>query len=279
MPRRLWSALILFVGTLGSARGQASLNGDVNITGTAGVFYLDFDVSQPCPRGTTSEPGRALICGNSNSVTLSINGAPPFLLQPGGPAGPMGPSGPPGLTGADGPAGPTGLQGPPGSSAVTDYAVITRASHTAPASNTWALPGAITELFDQVVRVQADLTTSTCARVYTQIGENYGPPGAVVFFQYSSDGGTNWYRLTQDASLTSSGAHVSLWWAIPNAAKSDVLLRAVSSNGINTNVDIEAVHLQVNACENTSAYRPSQSRMRIAAGRPRFTPAGRGEVK
>jgi hypothetical protein len=249
------------------------------MNGAPGVFYLDFDVSQPCPIGSTSSPGRALLCGNSNTVTISVNGAPPFALQPGGAVGAMGPAGPPGPAGPEGPPGPTGPAGPTGSSAATDYAVITLRGRTMPGSNTWVLPGATTELFDQIVRVQADLSTSSCARVYAQIGENYGPPGAVIFFQYSIDGGANWYRLTQDASLSASGAHVSVWGSIPNPAKKDVLMRVVSFNGVNTNVDIESVHLQVNACENTHSFVPSRSAMRVAPGRQRVAPPRNGEVK
>ncbi|MBZ5599839.1 MAG: hypothetical protein LAN83_16120, partial [Acidobacteriia bacterium] len=62
---------------------------------------MDFDISAACPGGTTSAAGKATICGNNNTVTVSINGQPAFALQPGqpGPIGPQGPAGPAGATG------------------------------------------------------------------------------------------------------------------------------------------------------------------------------------
>lgn len=276
MRRCLWGVVLIYL-CCGRSPAQTNLQGNVNITGNPGVFLLDFDISQPCPVATTSAPGRALLCGNSNTVTLSVNGAPAFVLAPGGQQGPMGPIGPMGLQGPAGPPGPagaTGPQGAPGSSASTDYAVVINGGPSSNLSNTWALPGAVTELFNQLVRVQADLTSASCARVYTQIGDNYGPVGAAIYFQYSLDGGTTWYRLTPDAALGAPGPRVSVWGNIPTAAKTDVLIRAVSANGINTNVDILAVHLQLNACENTQSYGLSRNGVRIAPGNRRVSRAG-----
>lgn len=107
------------------------------------------------------------------------------------------------------------------------------------------MPGVITELFGSVVRVQVDLTKATQARVYAQIGNSFGALGSVIFCQFSVDGGNTWNALTNNAAVSSMGAHVSAWTKIPAAARQDVLVRAVSDNGTNAIVDIEAVHLQV----------------------------------
>jgi hypothetical protein len=289
--------LILLVAGLGVASGQTTLNGDVNITGMPGVFYLDFDISQPCPVATTSSPGRALLCGNGNSVVLSVNGEQPFTLQGGtqpGPQGPPGqaasvtvgtvttlPSGSAATVTNSGtanaavfnfgiPEGGSGNSSTPSASFLTaDYALVTHGLGPEGPS-LWALPGAVTELFGDLVRVQADLTGAGCARLYAQIGENYGPVGAVMYFQFSLDGGVTWDRLTQNADISTSGAHVSVWKQVPGAARHDVLVRAVADNGINTNVEIKAVHLQVGACLGTTLR--SQSAMRPSPGQPRIEP-------
>lgn len=298
MQRNFWYALILFANAAGVMCGQTTLNGDLTITGMPGVFYLDFDISQPCPVSTTSRPGRALLCGNSNSVVLSVNGEQAFTLQPGAQPGPQGPAGqaatiavgtvstlPPGSSATvtnSGtanaavfnfgiPEGGSGNSSTPSPSVLTaDYALVTHG--LGPEGPTlWALPGALTELFGDLVRVQADLTGAGCTRLYTQIGENYGPVGAVMYFQFSLDGGVTWNRLTQDADISTSGAHVSGWRQVPSAARHDVLVRAVGDNGTNTNVDIKAVHLQVSACSGTPPR--WQSAMRPSPGQPRIEPA------
>ena len=107
------------------------------------------------------------------------------------------------------------------------------------------MPGALTELFGDTVRVQADLSNSTQLRVYIQIGAQYGPVGSIVYCQYSVDGGTTWSALTRSALVSSTGAHVSAWSGVPSAAKYDVLVRAVSKNGSGGYLDIKGVHLQV----------------------------------
>jgi hypothetical protein len=228
---------------------------------------------------------------------LSVNGADAFTLQPGGASGVEGPPGQPATislgTVVTLPAGsaatvtnsgtsnaavfnfgiPEGAQGIPGvpggaSAAVlsTDYALLTHGP-TSEGPNPWLLPGAVTELLGGIVRVQVDLSAAGCARLYTQIGENYGPVGSVMYFEYSTDGGLTWDRLTQDADISGKGPHVSPWGKVPSMAKRDVLVRAVADNGTNTGVDVEAVHLQVNACVVTSS--PSRSGLRISPGRPR----------
>lgn len=152
----------------------------------------------------------------------------------------MGPAGQAGPTGATGPQGPAGLVAAP-----LDYALVTHAALTISGSQTWAMPVNLTELFGEIVRVQVDLTNATQIRAYTQIGSNYGPSGAVVYCQYSVDGGTTWKALTNFASANSTGAHVSVWATVPSGAKQDVLVRAVSKYGDGSDVDIEAFHLQV----------------------------------
>jgi len=107
------------------------------------------------------------------------------------------------------------------------------------------MPGVLTELFGNIVRAQIDLTRATQARVYAQIGNNFAAPGAIIFFQFSLDGGATWSTLTGSAAASAMGANLSGWTKIPGSAKQDVLVRAVSNNGTNGNVDIEAVHLQV----------------------------------
>jgi hypothetical protein len=107
------------------------------------------------------------------------------------------------------------------------------------------MPSSATELFNDVVRVQADLTNASQVRVFAQIGDNYGPSGSIVFCQYSIDGGNSWRPLTTAATASAKGAQVSTWSSIPTGAKQDVLVRAVSNHGNNTDVDIQAFHLQV----------------------------------
>ena len=107
------------------------------------------------------------------------------------------------------------------------------------------MPANLNELFGETVRVQVDLTSASQVRAYAQIGSNYGPSGAIVYCQYSVDGGTTWKGLTSSASASSTGAHVSTWATVPSGAKQDVLVRAVSKNGNSSDVDIEAFHLQV----------------------------------
>jgi len=299
----LAAAIISFSFT--TAHAQSTLVSPVNVNGTAGQFRMDFDVSGACSGGTTSAAGRATICGNNNTVTVSVNGSPAFTLAPGqpgpigpqgpagpagaagpqgatgpagakgstgatgpqgpigpagavgpigpaGPAGAPGPQGPVGATGAMGPQGPAGLtgatgpQGPAGVvAAPIDYALVTHASLSVSNSQTWAMPANLTELFGDTVRVQVDLTSASLVRVYTQIGSNYGPSNAIVYCQYSTDGGTTWRTLTNSASVASTGSHISTWVTVPSGANQDVLVRAVSKHGNGSDVDIEAFHLQV----------------------------------
>jgi len=103
----------------------------------------------------------------------------------------------------------------------------------------------LTELFGEIVRVQVDLTNASQVRVYTQIGDNYGPPDSIIYCQYSLDGGTTWAALTDAAVITSTGPHVAVWMPVPSGARRDVLVRPVSIHGIDGDVDIEAAHLQV----------------------------------
>jgi len=121
--RRLLILLVISTISYGSsAFAQSTLPAPVQVNGSAGQFRMDFDISAACPGGTTSAPGMATLCGNSNTVTLSVNGASAFVLQPGqpGPTGPMGPQGPAGAAGAtgangaQGPTGPIGATGPTG---------------------------------------------------------------------------------------------------------------------------------------------------------------------
>jgi len=306
--RRLLTLLAIATISLSAAHAQSTLVSPVNVNGTAGQFRMDFDISAPCTGGTTSAAGRATICGNNNTVTVSVNGAPAFTLAPGqaGPMGPIGPQGPAGAagpqgvagptgptgakgatgaTGPQGPIGPTGAtgpigpagaaglpgtqgpagaqgamgpQGPAGPTGATgsqgpagvvaapiDYALVTHAGLSVSGSQTWAMPANLNELFGDTVRVQVDLTSASQVRVYGQIGSNYGPAGAILYCQYSTDGGTTWKVLTNSAAANSTGAHVSTWATVPSGAKQDLLVRAVSKYGNGSDVDIEAFHLQV----------------------------------
>lgn len=272
---------------------------------------MDFDISGACAGGTTSAAGTATLCGNQNTVTLSVNGAPAFVLQPGmpgpagpqgpqgpvgptgakgatgatGPAGPQGATGPKGATGATGPAGPqggTGPQGPTGAKGATgatgpagpqgsigpagpqgpagptgpqgptgivaaplDYALVTHQGTPVTGTQSWIMPGTQAELFGDTVRVQVDLTNASQVRLYVQTGDNYGPSGAVIYCQYSTNSGSTWHTLTSNAAVSSKGAQLAAWASVPSGAKQDVLVRAVSNYGNNSDVDIEAVHLQV----------------------------------
>lgn len=281
------SALWLPVGS----QGQTNLQAPVQVDGTPGQFRMDFDITGACLGGTTSAAGKATICGNNNTVTVSVNGQPAFALQPGqpgpigpqgpagsvgptgpqgatgnpgpvgpagpaGPAGPVGPTGPQGNTGDTGPAGPSGpagpqgepgLQGPPGPPGPVipvDYALVAHPTVAATNAPGWAMPGAVTELFNDLVRVQADLSNASQVRIYAEIGNQFGPIGSIIFSQFSTDGGQTWASLTASASASSTGSHVSPWISVSSQAKKDVLVRAVAQNGISLPVDIKAVHLQ-----------------------------------
>lgn len=290
---------------------QTTLQSPVVTTGaTTGQFRWDFGISAPCPGGPVSVPGQATICGNSNSVTVSVNGGTPFVLGPGqpGPAAsvvvgstitgapgtaalvtnsgtssnailnfriPAGAPGPQGPRGADstvpGPSGPAatiaiGTVSRGTKAAVTnsgsstdavldfvlpqaalplDYALVVRGSRTPASTIYWNMPDFVSELFNDVVRVQLDLTNAMQTRAYLEIGPQHGPSGSVVFCQFSLDGGQSWSQLTNGASAASPGSHVSTWAAVPVKANGDVLVRAVSQNGGGDHVDIKAFHLQV----------------------------------
>ncbi len=279
-PRLL---ILLAIATTSAASAQSTLQSPVQVQGPAGQFRMDFGISAPCSGGTTSAVGMATFCGNNDTVTVSINGSPAFVLQPGqpGPTGPMGPQGSAGPTGPRGPAGPSvagppgpqgvagppgaqaepgpsgppgpqgpdgppGSQGPPGIlAAPIDYAMVTQAGHNSAGSPSWFIPSARGELFGQSARVQIDLSNSSQTRVYVQIGGAYGPLGSSIYCQYSLDGGTSWHSLTAPAPVSSGGAQLSPWVLVPAAAKQDVLVRAVSQYGSDGFIDIEAVHLQV----------------------------------
>jgi hypothetical protein len=107
------------------------------------------------------------------------------------------------------------------------------------------MPSNTTELFGSTVRVQTDLTNASQVRVYAQLGSNLGPSGAILYCQYSLDGGTTWHSLTTSADASASGAQLSTWADVPDAAKVDLLVRAVGKHGNNSDVDIDAFHLQV----------------------------------
>jgi hypothetical protein len=240
---------------------QTTIQSPLQVVGKAGEFRMKFGISDKCS-DPTSTPGTATLCGNNGTVVLSINGASPFALQPvPPPVVEIGPPGPPGQTGA------TGSQGPPGLPGVIpapiDYALVTHPGMTYAGSISWTMPGGVSELFGGIVRAQADLRSATQARVYVEIGSNYEAIGSVFYLEYAVPGFSKmergprswtmpldptsqmWFRLTQDADVSSEGSHVSKWATIPSLAKGDVVVRAVSSNGTNGKIDILAVHLQV----------------------------------
>ncbi|MBZ5600472.1 MAG: hypothetical protein LAN83_19390 [Acidobacteriia bacterium] len=125
-----------------------------------------------------------------------------------------------------------------------DYALVVHPTVTATNAQGWAMPGALTELFNDVVRVQADLTKASQVRLYAEVGNQFGPVGSLIFSQFSTDGGQTWASLTASAPVSSTGSHVSPWVNVPSLAKKDVIIRAVAQNGISLPVDIKAVHLQ-----------------------------------
>jgi hypothetical protein len=90
-----------------------------------------------------------------------------------------------------------------------------------------------------------DLTNASQVRAYAQIGASSGPAGAIVYCQYSIDGGTTWHVLTTSADASTSGAEFSTWSPVPAGATQDVLVRAVGKHGNNSDVDIDGFHLQV----------------------------------
>ena len=297
-----------------SVSAQTTLQSPVVTTGAAnGQFRWDFGISAPCPGGTVSAPGQATICGNSNSVTVSINGGTPFILGPGQPGaaativvggtvtgapgtaavvtnsgtssnailnfripqGAAGPPGPQGPKGADstvpGPSGPAatitiGTVSRGSKASVTnsgtsndaildfvlpeaalpvDYPLVVRGSRTPASTIYWNMPDPVSELFNDIVRVQLDLTNAMQTRAYLELGQQHGPSASLAFCQYSPDGGQTWNQLTNAASAGSPGSHVSAWAAVPANAKTDVLVRAVSQNGGGNRVDIKGFHLQI----------------------------------
>jgi hypothetical protein len=125
-----------------------------------------------------------------------------------------------------------------------DYALVAHPDAPDSTGQGWAMPGAVTELFNDIVRVQADLTNATQVRIWAVIGSQIGPVGSVIFSQFSTDGGQTWASLTSKASTSSAGLHLSSWANLNSGARKDVLIRAVAQNGIGLPVDIKAVHVQ-----------------------------------
>lgn len=125
-----------------------------------------------------------------------------------------------------------------------DYPLVVRNSRTPANTILWQMPLSLSELFQDTVRIQADLSHVSKVRMYTEIGsDDPGPSGSEFFCQYSTDGEKTWSTLTLPASLN-AGANVSEWQPIPVNAVGDVVIRAVSQGGTGSKVDIKAVHLQ-----------------------------------
>lgn len=244
MPRFI-VYLILITASTSTSWCQTTLNGPISIKGQTGTLRLAFPISGSCPNGATSTPGTAILCGHDNSVTLSINGGLPFILGPAQPslttAAQKDSQGETGSTGSRGP------MGPPGQTVVpVDYAMVTPVGQKLPdADPGWTMPGGLTELFENGVRLEVDLSRASQARIFVQLGAYIGSPGAVIYVQFSLDGGQTWNRLTPSAAIDSGTVSVSAWGDIPSQAKCDLLVRAVSDKGTNGRVNIEALHLQI----------------------------------
>lgn len=220
--------------------GQPGPAGPVGPAGAAGAQGLVGPQGPVGPTGAVGPQGSRGPAGPSGATGQAGS------VGPVGPEGPQGQAGQSGPQGPIGPAGPQGIQGIPGvAAAPIDYTLVGHPGLVSSGTQSWVMPNAVTELFGDVVRVQADLSAAARARVYVQIGNSFGAPGTIVFCEYSLDGGNSWHSLTKAASVSSTGANVSPWTMIPALGKADVLVRAVSSNGTNSSVDVEAVHLQV----------------------------------
>lgn len=113
-----------------------------------------------------------------------------------------------------------------GSAGIRDF-IVWMSSGTLALSNT---PSGITEIAS-TFRLRVDLTGLTDARALCRVA-TVGSAGTVLFFQYSTDGGTVWNTLTPSVSISALATPaVSAWGAIPAAAKADVLIRTVTQGG------------------------------------------------
>lgn len=94
------------------------------------------------------------------------------------------------------------------------------------------IAAAFTEAFGGSNRRQgANLLGRKRARAISGGGVN-GNAGAVMEVQYSTDGGTNFATLCSVSIASHTATNVpGAWTAIPDAAKTDVILRAGTSGG------------------------------------------------
>jgi hypothetical protein len=215
---------------------------------------------------TTGQPGTAASVSNSGTSSAAVLN---FVI----PAGVAGQNGPPGqegqsatvqigtvTTGAPGSQAaitnsgtpsaavfnftiPQGLVGP---TIPVDIVLIARSARVQGLDNYWQFPDAETELLDDIVRADVDLTHASQTRLYAEIGGNQpGPPGSVFYAEYSLDGGQTWNVLTGSADVSATGSRVSDWVPVPAEATVDVVVRAVASGGTGGAICIKSVHLQV----------------------------------
>ena len=108
------------------------------------------------------------------------------------------------------------------------------AFHANTAGLTWTTqPAGIAELVASVCRHQVDLTGYNQCRISAYIATS-GFAGSILFMQYSTDGGTNWFSLSGTIPITQAQVQVSAWAAIPAGAVKDVLVRIAGSGGDGT---------------------------------------------
>lgn len=101
-------------------------------------------------------------------------------------------------------------------------------------STIWtAMPAAVTEFMGSTIRrFYSNLSGFTNIEAWTMLAVP-GVAGSVVRFQYTLDfsGATGWTDLSTNISLTSAGVPRSTVAAIPEAAKTSVLIRIVGELG------------------------------------------------
>jgi len=211
------------------------LQSPVKVNGVVpGQFRAEIPIFGSCPGNTTSAPGQLLLCSNNNSLLISINGEPPFLLQAPRVVLPQ----------------PQQVQLPsPASTTPTDYALTMQSSRGKEEVGDdrqliqQESAGVPPPRWDDSRWLQADLTNATVARVFVDLGKHHTPAGSTVFIQYSADGGQRW-RTLRRLLLGTSGPQVSPWERIPTSARADVLLRARTEASSLLASDVRSVHLQ-----------------------------------
>ena len=200
--------------------------------------------------------GSADCTGASQPAMKMVNLGGSGAAGPQGPVGPSGPPGPPGLpgvpgaqgaAGATGPAGPAGPQGPKGEDgapgtlpAPVPYAFVTSILQ-------WNITTSWAEVGNTLMRAQVDLSKATASRLVAQMstGSTYvAPAGSQLAALYSTDNGYTWSPLSR-VDIPGAGMKVGDWYAIPQGAAADVLVRLIGIASKNTTVRIYSAQLQL----------------------------------